>query len=133
MRLRWPSACSPPKADPRSSNVKARDETGIDWWGSDEVMIRTDDPKGSTVSDEIGNVDTGDVHYFDPVRSCILAVRPGIVVLGKTSACDDAGEPAPLGFGVEFWEKDAIGFPGGFSVCVGGGNQGLEDMPVHTA
>lgn len=103
---------------------KARDETGIDWWGSDEVMIGTDDAKGWTVSDEIGNIDSGDVHHFDPAKSCIVAVRPGIVVLGKTSVCNDVGEPAPLGFGVEFWEKDAIGFPGGFSACVGLGEPG---------
>ena len=89
---------------------KARDETGIDWPGSDEVMIRTDDAKGWTVSDEIGGIDSGDTHHFDPAKSCIVAVRPGIVVLGKTSVCDDVGEPAPLGFQVEFWEKD-FGLP----------------------
>src|SRR5262249_11101362 len=43
---------------------------------------------------------------FEPAKSCIVAVRPGIVVLGKTSVCDDVGEPAPLSFEVEFWEKD---------------------------
>lgn len=85
----------------------ARHETGIGWWGSDEVMVGTHDAKGSTASDEIGGINSGDVHHFDPVRSCVLAVRPGIVVLGKTSVCDDAGEPAPLGFRVEFWEKDS--------------------------
>ena len=93
---------------------KARDETGIDWPGSDEVMIGTDDAKGWTVSDEIGGIDSGDTHNFDPAKSCIVAVRPGIVVLGKTSMCEDAGEPAPLGFQVEFWEKDLIGIPPGF-------------------
>ncbi len=39
---------------------KARDESGIDWPGSsDEVMIRTDDAKGWTVSDEFSDVDSG--------------------------------------------------------------------------
>ena len=92
---------------------KARDESGFDWMGSDEVMIRTDDAKGWTVSDEIGGIDSGDTHHFDPAKSCIVAVRPGIVVLGKTSVCVDTGEPAPLGFQVEFWEKD-FGVPTGF-------------------
>jgi hypothetical protein len=93
---------------------KARDETGIDWPGSDEVMVGTDDAKGSTVSNEIGDIDSGDTHHFEPLKSCIIAVRPGVVVLGKTSVCDDVGEPAPLGFEVEFWEKDSIGYPTGF-------------------
>ncbi len=92
---------------------RCRDETGIDWLGSDEVMVGTSDAKGSTVSNEIGDIDSGDTHDFDPAKSCIVAVRPGIVVLGETSVCDDFGEPAPLGFGVEFWEKD-INFPPGF-------------------
>src|SRR3954471_16094959 len=30
---------------------KARDETGIDWWDSDEVMVGTFDANGWTVSD----------------------------------------------------------------------------------
>lgn len=86
---------------------KARDESGIDWPGSsDEVLIRTDDAKGWTVSDEFSDVDSGETHKLDPARSCIIAVRPGIVVLGKTSVCDDAGEPAPFWFAVNLWEKD---------------------------
>jgi hypothetical protein len=93
---------------------KARDETGWDWPGSDEVMVETSDAKGFTVSNEIENIDSGDTHHFAPAKSCIIAVRPGVVVLGKTSVCDDVGEPAPLGFGVEIWEKDDFGYPPGF-------------------
>jgi hypothetical protein len=107
---------------------KARDETGWDWWGSDEVMVETDDAKGWTVSGEIGSVDSGESHPFDPLRSCLVAVRPGIVVLGKTSVCDEAGEPAPLGFGVEFWEKDPFGLPPGFCVSTSPG-PGLHAGP----
>ena len=95
---------------------KARDETGIDWLGSDEVMVETNDAKGSTVSNEIGGIDSGDTHDFDPAKSCIVAVRPGFAVLGESSVSEEVGEPAPLGFQVEFWEKDLIGFPMGFCV-----------------
>jgi hypothetical protein len=93
---------------------KARDESGFDWPGSDEVMVTTDDAEGWTVSNEIDDIDSGDTHAFDPGVSCILGVRPGVVVLGESSVCDDAGEPGPLGFHVEMWEKDAFGFPPGF-------------------
>jgi hypothetical protein len=100
---------------------KARNETGIDWLGSDEVMVETADAKGSTVSREIGGIDSGDTHNFDPAKSCIVAVRPGFAVLGESAVCEEVGEPAPLGFQVEFWEKDTSPF-GGF--CVGGGPGG---------
>ncbi len=93
---------------------KARNETGWDWWGSDEVMVGTEDSKGWTVSGELSGVDSGEFYSFDPVRSCVVAVRAGIVVLGKTSVCDEAGEPAPLSFEVELWEKDLIGWRSGF-------------------
>ena len=96
---------------------KARDESGFDWLGSDEVMVQTNDAKGSTVSREIGGIDSGDTHNFDPAKSCIVAVRPGVVVLGESSVCEEVGEPAPLGFRVELWEQDSIGFPYGF--CLG--------------
>lgn len=96
----------------------ARDETGIDWLGSDEVMVETHDAKGMTVSREIGDIDSGDTYTFDSAKSCIVAVRPGVVILGESSVCDEVGEPAPLSFGVEFWEKDLIGFPVGFQQAV---------------
>ena len=92
---------------------KARDESGFDWAGSDEVMVTTEDPEGWTVSEEIGDIDSGDTHEFNPAASCVVAVRPGVVLLGKTSVCDEVGEPAPLSFLVEMWEKDGIGFPPG--------------------
>lgn len=102
-----------PRYKVEAMRFKARDETGYDWWGSDEVMVGTHDAKGWTASDEIGGIDSGDTHKFDPAKSCIVAVRPGIVVLGKSSVCDGVGEPAPLGFRVEIWEKDfsIFGFP----------------------
>jgi hypothetical protein len=93
---------------------KARDETGYDWAGSDEVMVTTEDAMGWTVSNEIGDIDSGNVHNFDPAKSCIISVRAGVVVLGRTSVCDDLGGAAPLGFRVEMWEKDGFGWPPGF-------------------
>ena len=66
-----------------AARFKARDETGIDWWGSDEVMVRTDDAKGSTGSNVIDDIDSGNTHHFSSAKSCILAVRPGEAVLAR--------------------------------------------------
>ena len=112
---------------------KARDETGIDWLGSDEVMVETTDAKGGTVSNEIGGIDSGDTHNFDPVKSCIVSVRPGIVVLGESSVCEEVGEPAPLSFQVEFWEQDSIGFPWGFCIPAGGTLEPGRHAGPHSA
>src|SRR5690606_39176584 len=92
---------------------KARDETGIDWWGSDEVMVETSEPLRWVVTNEIGDIDSGDTHQFDPAKSCIIPIPPGVFVRGETSVCKDGGVPSPLGFRVEMWEKDVslFGFP----------------------
>jgi hypothetical protein len=89
---------------------KARDETGTDWPGSDEVVVGTVDANGFTVSGEIGGIDSGDTHDFDPAVSCIIGVPPGIVALGRNAACDPAGVAGPLGFRVELREKDTSPF-----------------------
>lgn len=97
---------------------KALDESGFDRLGSDEVMVKTEEANGWTVSKKIGGIDSGDTHNFDPAKSCIVAVRPGVVILGESSVCAQAGEPAPLRFQVEFWEKDSSLISG---FCVVGG------------
>ena len=111
-------------------SFKALDETGVDWLGSDEVMVETTDAKGWTVSNEIGGIDSGDTHDFDPAKSCIVAVRPGNVVLGESSVCENGGEPAPLGFLVEIWEQDSAGFPYGF--CVPSSDTGAPEPGRHS-
>lgn len=57
-------------------HFKARDETGIDWWGDDDVMIETVDAKGWTVSDEIGDVDSGETHPRPPSTRLRVASSP---------------------------------------------------------
>lgn len=99
-------------------SFKARDESGIDWPGSDEIMVGTVDAEGSTATNEIGDIDSGDTHEFDLTVSCIIGVLPGIATLGDDSVCDAAGKPGPFSFQVEFWEKDSSIF-GGFCAVVG--------------
>jgi hypothetical protein len=95
-----------PRYKVEALRFKARDETGIDWWGSDEVIVETIDPEGFAQSDEIGGIDSDDTHEFDSAKSCVVAPLPGEAVLGRTSVCDEVGRPAPLGFRVRMWEQD---------------------------
>jgi hypothetical protein len=95
-----------PRYKVEAVRFKARDETGIDWPGSDEVMVEGSDSEGNAVTEEIENIDSGDTFDFEPGVSCIVGVTPGVVLLGKTSVCDADGTGAPVGFQVEIWEKD---------------------------
>jgi hypothetical protein len=115
-RINWDISWLERRYKIEALRFKAVDETGIDWLGSDEVIVETNDAEGWTASKEFDDIDTGDVHNFNPAKSCIVAVRAGTAVLGESSVCDEAGEPAPLNFQVEFWEQDSIGFPVGFCV-----------------
>lgn len=110
---------------------KARDESGIDLWPlSDEVKVGTFDANGFTVSREIENVDTGDVHNFDPAKSCIIPIPPGKVVLGESSVCDPVGAAAPLSFRVELWDNDDGGFLVDFDPGVLPPEQGKHGSPI---
>lgn len=111
-------------------SFKARDETGVDWWGSDEVMVKTTDAEGWSNSGIIGDVDTGDVVTFSPAKSCIIGVQAGTTVLNRSSVCDDAGRAAPLWFTVEMWEDDAEGPMGSpYGCSTGAKHDGDECVP----
>ncbi len=107
-------------------SFKARDETGIDWWGSDEVVVGTTDQRGWTASEVIENIDSGDTHKFDAAKSCLVGVSPGSAVLGQSSVCGELGLPAPLWFEVELWEIDwsPPGFTHGCAPVPPGGHAG---------
>ena len=72
---------------------KALDETGIDWPGSDEVMVRTFDAKGWTVSNEIGDIDSGDTHNFDPPRAAFSLYVPAPSFLARRRCATRSGSP----------------------------------------
>ncbi len=57
-------------------------------------MVGTRDAKGGTVSDEIGNIDSGDTHHFDPAKSCI------VIETAALSHCfGSGGDVCDLGWG----------------------------------
>lgn len=121
----WPDEVIERRYKVEAIRFKAVDESGYDWDGSDEVIVETLDAKGGTSTEEIGDIDSGDVHHFDPAVSCIVAVKEGQVVLGESSVCDSAGEPAPFWFKVTFWENDIGIIPPDFNsveCTVGGEN-----------
>jgi hypothetical protein len=95
-----------PRYKVEAVRFKARDETGVDWPGSDEVMVEGSDAEGNAVTEEIENIDSGDTFDFEPGLSCIVGVTPGVALLGNNSVCDADGVSAPIGFQVEIWEKD---------------------------
>lgn len=76
------------------------------------------------MSGKIAGVDSGDTHAFDPSLSCIIGVRPGVVVLGESSICHEAGEPGPFSFHVLLGENDFFTFPSGFCLTPAVGPDG---------
>jgi hypothetical protein len=83
-------------------SFKAFDETGVDWWGSDEVKVETRDAEGWTVSNEIDDVDSGDTHPFDPAKSCIVT---------GPDAGKHAGDSCGHDGGDDFIGQERLDFP----------------------
>ena len=107
-----PSPPNGPNAATRSRRSASRPATraGRTGGAATRSWSAPSTPKGFTVSNEIGDINSGDTHEFDPAVSCIISVRPGIATLGRNSVCDEAGKPGPFSFKVELWEKDISPF-----------------------
>lgn len=104
-------------------NFEAHDETGANWWGSDEVHAVFVDfgsarERTTTV---YGDVDAGETKNFRAEDRCI-APQPN---------CDRGA--GSLHFGVALWERDKPGFPfSGSDFCPGslGGGPYLYNIGI---
>ena len=94
--------------------VKARDETGFDWPGSDEILVIADvDGVRDIGSYELwiqkglGDMDSGEKVTIDPENACLLPAVDNVKD-GKWS-CAEAGHPAPFTLPCTVIEKDGVG------------------------
>ena len=90
----------------------AIDESGPDWWGSDEIYAEWKDSKsGFTAITSIHEgVNTGDTVMIGPRQRCILPLK------GESKSvwdCAEGGVPGPFEFEVALFEADR----GGFQFC----------------
>jgi hypothetical protein len=94
--------------------VKARDETGADWWGSDEILIIADlDSVRDIGSYELwiekglGDMDSDDTVTIGPENACLLLAFDDVKD-GRWS-CAETGHPAPFTLTFTVLEKDGVG------------------------
>jgi hypothetical protein len=97
----------------------AVDETGPDWWGSDEVnsffYTRQSQPR-LAVPREVGNVDKGDEEHYGERERCILPRRvirnagASEVLQAPDDAwvCRAGGVAGPIAFTVTMYEGDDV-------------------------
>lgn len=96
----------------------ARDESGVDWTGSDEVRVIFDSRHSQptyAVSRKFENVDTGDQRNFGSRERCILPWRAirntGDKRVMNAPAdqwtCKQAGVAGPIAFTVSMFEDDS--------------------------
>ena len=96
------------------TEVKARDETGFDWPGSDEILVIADvDGVRGIGSYELwiqkglGDMDSDEKVTIDPENACLLPAVDDVKD-GKWS-CAEAGHPAPFTLTFTVVEKDGVG------------------------
>jgi hypothetical protein len=94
--------------------VKARDETGFDWPGSDEILVIADVDGirdiGSYelwIQKGLGDMDSGETVKIGHENACLL-LAVDEVRDGKWS-CAEAGHPAPFTLTFSVIEKDGVG------------------------
>lgn len=83
-------------------SLKALDETGPDWPGSDEVYAVFADftPVSERMSDTFGDVDAGEIKKFSAADQCIAPLP------------NCASGRSALHFGIALWEADPAILPG---------------------
>jgi hypothetical protein len=87
----------------------AVDESGPDWWDSDEIYAEWRDPKSDLVSETTTyeGIDTGDTVVLDPHQACILLVNGVPSTTSGPRACS-GGVTGPFDFEVALFEDDTV-------------------------
>lgn len=100
----------------KAVSFEARDQTGWDWTGWDDVVtiFRTEDY--TLVTDEYGHISSGDENPWPYVSGieCIVPAYDDVEIFDYQWKCDNGGVSAPLAFTVGLYEQDSYGL---FSFC----------------
>jgi hypothetical protein len=86
-------------------SIRAHNETGIDAFGSDEVVLVFDTRQYRLVSSEYEDFDSGHTKLPRPEESCLI---PAVRTSGPGWGCAPGGAPGPLEFVVTLWEMDML-------------------------
>ena len=100
-RIRTPPFTLQPRFKIEAVGVKALDESGPDWLGSDEIYAITQAADHTTRTETLDGVDTGETHLFASNLDCIVPSHGWGVY-----PCDEAGVDGPLSFTVHLYEED---------------------------
>lgn len=117
-------------------NFKALDETGIDIFGSDEIVARFSAYGRSTFSGIYGGVDTGETHQFRSGQQCIYPAIDPDGVYNHTWSCNPRGAFGPVTFQITLYEFDGTlrqFLTNSTQFCLHGGNDlmtGCDDIQL---
>jgi hypothetical protein len=116
-------------------------ETGINWPGSDEIVVVIDTCPDdvncvTTFSKIFGDVDSSETREFEPDESCILPIGDAtysayggyfrdqaLLAFADSWSCSGAGVPGPFGFTVSMYDDDS----GFFHDCFSGASDSFDD------
>jgi hypothetical protein len=115
-------------------SIYARDETGWDRAGSDEIFAVFRDPVSGVAvkTATFGGVDTGRTRYFGQANGCVTPIGPTFAGEDGTPAawaCREGGV-ATVAFSVELYEDDDDG-PTGQRPSYYSDHCGAEDAPAN--
>jgi hypothetical protein len=89
-------------------SLKVIDETGIDFLGSDEIIVRFTVDDHNIYTGVFGDMDRGDVRPFPARMRCITPAVDLDHLKNQSWACGLAGRSAPITFTVGLYEYDGI-------------------------
>ncbi len=88
--------------------VKARDETGIDAFGSDEIVIYVESKHGDLLIRGFDDMDSGETVTVPAGHSCLVSPRDSGAPDGVWG-CSPEGAALPISLDLTVFEKDGVG------------------------
>jgi hypothetical protein len=100
------AAVSPPRYTIEAISFKALNETGLDIFGSDEIVARYSVGDRSTFTGVYGDVDTGETHQLRSGQQCVYPAVDPDGAYNHSWSCLPRGAPGPVAFQVTLYEYD---------------------------
>lgn len=89
-------------------SFKALNETGVDFLGSDEVVVRYAIGETMMLTGIYGSVDTGETHQLRSGQQCIFPAIDPDGIYNRRWSCNAGGASGPVNFQITLYEFDGF-------------------------
>ncbi|HET9275506.1 MAG TPA: hypothetical protein VFN96_05485 [Gemmatimonadales bacterium] len=111
------------------SAIRAVDETGFDWFGSDQIFALMDSPESRAITDVFGDVDSGEELQVPVQQSCVWPAIDPDGAKNRQWSCAADGAVAPVRFAISLYQRQQrTYYTASTDVCIELASPGVNDV-----